>query len=280
MILEILGKKIIFEKNSTEKPMDSVKMDFHLHDDYELFLFLSGRVRYFIEKNSYDLVPGDILLMRPGEIHKAAFQTNETYERIVFNFPVDLADLLSVEGYSLSSCYRNRPHGEKNRLNSTEDEKAELMTLFEKFMLLSTYGQPWNRQLMLAVFLEILVEVNRIFADETRHYPNPLQHRKLKPILEYIDQNLAGDLSLEALSKRFYITGSYLCQIFKQTTGSTLHEYIIYKRISHARQQLLKGETAANASYKCGFSDYSNFVRAFKKVTGYSPREYLKQALS
>lgn len=280
MLLEMWEKNFIIERTVTDRPLDSVKMDFHLHDDYEIFLFLSGGVRYFIEKNSYDLVPGDILLMRPGEIHKATFTTNETYERIVCNFSMELVAMFSdVEG-SLAHCYKNRPHGEKNRLNSTEDEKTELIAFFEKMIILNTYHQPWNAQLMIAVFLEAMVKINRIFADETRHSVNHLQHRKLKPILEYIDANLEDNLSLETLEKRFYITGSYLCQIFKQTTGSTLHEYIIYKRISRAKQLLLKGDSAANASFKCGFSDYSNFVRAFRKVTGYSPREYIRQALA
>lgn len=280
MLFEFLGKYLMLERNITEQPMDLVKMDFHLHDDYEIFLFLSGGVRYFIEKCSYDLVPGDILLMRPGEIHKATFTSNDAYERIVLNFPADLTKLFSTDRSILDHCYVNRPHGEKNRLNSTEDEKTELVALFEKLTILGTYPQSYNEQLMIAIFLEIMVKINRIFSDETRHSTNHLQHRKLKPILEYIDANLEGNLSLDALEKKFYITGSYLCQIFKQTTGSTLHEYIIYKRISRARQLLLKGESATNASFKCGFADYSNFVRAFRKVTGFSPREYVKRALA
>jgi AraC-like DNA-binding protein/mannose-6-phosphate isomerase-like protein (cupin superfamily) len=266
-------------KSKTKKPLDSVKFDFHLHDDYEIFILLSGGVRYFIEKTSYELVPGDILLIRPGEIHKAAFTSNETYERIVCNFPGELINMLSEEGHILSECYTNRPHGEKNRLGSTDDEKNELLALFEKMIMLKTYPQLWNPQLLLSVFIEAMVKINRIFSDETRCAPTHLQHRRLKPILEYIDSNLNMDLSLKTLQRKFFISGSYLCQIFKQTTGSTLHEYIVYKRISRAKQFLMSGESASNAAYKSGFSDYSNFVRAFRKVTGYSPREYIKQAL-
>ncbi|MBP7175161.1 MAG: helix-turn-helix domain-containing protein [Thermoclostridium sp.] len=280
MLSELWDKGFSIVRNVTECPMDSVKMDFHLHDNYEIYLFLSGGIRYFIEKSSYVLVPGDILLMRPGEIHKAAFTTNETYERIVCNFSMEIGKLFSTPEVSLFYCYHNRPHGEKNRLNSTDNEKTELITLFEKMIILNTYHQPWNIQLMIAGFLEAMVKINRVFADETRHSVNHLQHRKLNPILDFIDANLEGNLSLETLEKKFFITGSYLCQIFKQTTGSTLHEYIIYKRISRAKQLLLKGDSAANAAFKCGFSDYSSFVRAFRKVTGYSPREYMKQALA
>lgn len=276
-MLETLSIEIKCVKNITENPLDEVKMDFHLHDNCEIYLFLSGGVRYFIEKNSYDLVPGDILLMRPGEVHKATFTSNETYERIILNFPESVLKMLSAEGNELNYCFFNRPHGEKNRLNSTDDEKNELIALLEKLIMVDKYKKNWSIQLKLSVFLELMVKINRIFSDETRSTPYHLHHRNLIPILEYIDQNLDKDLSLKSLQDKFYISGSYLCQIFKQTTGSTLHEYIIYKRISRAKQFLINGESSYNASFKSGFSDYSNFFRAFKKVTGYSPREYLKR---
>jgi len=276
-MLDALNNEIICIRNITENPMDKMKMDFHLHDNFEIYMFLSGGVRYFIEKNSYDLVPGDILIMRPDEIHKATFTSNETYERIVINFPENVLRTLSTEGNELSYCYYNRPHGEKNRLNSTDEEKNELIALFEKLIMADKYKKMWSIQLKLSIFLEIMVRINRIFSDETRITSSPLHHRSLIPILEYIDQNLDKDLSLKSLQDKFFVSGSYLCQIFKQTTGSTLHEYIIYKRISRAKQFLINGESSYNASIKSGFSDYSNFYRAFKKVTGYSPREYLRQ---
>jgi len=277
-MLDTLDKEIICMKNSTKNPVVNAKMnDFHLHDEYEIYLFLSGGVRYFIEKNSYDLVPGDILLMRPDEIHKATFTNNDIYERIVLYFSENTLRMLSNEENRLDFCYNNRPHGEKNRLNSTDDEKNELITLFEKLIMADTYKKMWSIQLKLSLFLEIMVKINRIFSDETRSTPSHFLHRNLIPILEYIDQNLDKDLSLKSLQNRFYVSGSYLCQLFKQITGSTLHDYIIYKRISRAKQLLVSGESSYNASVKCGFSDYSNFFRSFKKVTGYSPREYLRQ---
>ena len=191
--------------------------------------------------------------MRPGEIHKATFTSNETYERIVINFSENIIKTLSTEGNELNYCYFNRPHGEKNRLNSNDDEINELLALFDKLIMVDTYSKRWNVQLKLSIFLEILVKINRIFSDERRSAPSHLNHQRLMPILEYIDQNLNKDLSLKSLQDKFYISGSYLCQIFKQTTGSTLHEYIIYKRISRAKQLLISGESAHNASLKAVF---------------------------
>jgi AraC-like DNA-binding protein len=101
---------------------------------------------------------------------------------------------------------------------------------------------------------------------------------KLIPILDYINENLEGDLSLEFLEKRFYINGSYLSRLFKKSTGSTIHEYIIYKRISKAKKLLAEGSSATEAAFMCGFNDFSNFSRLFKRTVGVSLRQYKTDA--
>ncbi len=41
----------------------------HHHDFYEVYLFLNGNVNYTIESRNYHLLPGDILLISPLELH-------------------------------------------------------------------------------------------------------------------------------------------------------------------------------------------------------------------
>jgi len=40
------------------------------------------------------------------------------------------------------------------------------------------------------------------------------------------------------------------------------------------------GMSATEAANKCGFNDYSNFVRAFSKMFGGSPRKYYKDSIT
>jgi hypothetical protein len=64
-------------------------------------------------------------------------------------------------------------------------------------------------------------------------FPSPAA---LIPILDYIDSHLDADLTLGALGRRFYMNPSHLSRLFKKGTGSNIHEFIIYKRISQAKK--------------------------------------------
>ena len=60
----------------------------------------------------------------------------------------------------------------------------------------------------------------------------------------------------------FYLSSSYLCRIFKDSTGTTINQYITAKRISRAKVLLAEGHPVAEDSSLCGFGDYSNFLPA------------------
>ena len=97
---------------------------------------------------------------------------------------------------------------------------------------------------------------------------------QINQILLYINENLTEDLSLNLLSDRFYISKYYLNRQFKQFTGLSLYQYIMKKRLIVARNMLRGGSSVMDACLQCGFNDYSNFLKAFKREFGKLPKEY------
>lgn len=61
-------------------------------------------------------------------------------------------------------------------------------------------------------------------------------------------------------------------KLFRSATGTTIGEYIIYKRIIHARGLIGHGMRISEAAEKSGFADYSSFYRAYVKRMGHSPQ--------
>ena len=57
-------------------------------------------------------------------------------------------------------------------------------------------------------------------------------------------------------------------------TNKGIYEYILYKRILKAKELMYSDISLTEIAFTCGFGDYSNFLRAFKKITGTSPKEY------
>ena len=93
-------------------------------------------------------------------------------------------------------------------------------------------------------------------------------------ILSYINDNYASPLSLEDLAARFYINKFTMTKLFKKQTSLTIHNYILLKRISMAKQKITSGALPSKVYLETGFSDYSTFYRAFLKSENMSPKDF------
>ncbi len=78
--------------------------------------------------------------------------------------------------------------------------------------------------------------------------------------------------------RTFFISRTTLYALFRETTGSCIHEYITLKRLMMARELLAAGEQPTGVYLKCGFKDYSTFYRAYKKRFSESPAALGKHA--
>lgn len=269
-----IDEQIQYGRTITKHPQPA---DFHLHNHFEIYFFISGNVNYFIEKKVYSLRFGDLLLMNSHEIHKPSFYPGEAYERVVIHFDPALAQTFSTPSFNLLNCFTNRPSGEQNLISLNIKQSEEILKLFDKMEALGVESSNGSDILKLAGFIELLVFINRVYSNTL---PPELGSasipEKLVPVLDYIDLNLESDLSLGCLERHFYINRFYLSRIFRQVTGSSLHEFIRYKRISKAKKLLSEGCNVTEACTKSGFNDYSNFLRMFKRTVGISPGQYKK----
>ena len=254
-----------------------VNADFHLHDQFELYFFISGDVDYFIERCKYRLQFGDVLLMNSTELHKPTFFSQAPYERMVLHFDPAFAAQFSTPDFDLLACFTQRRQGEGNLLRMHTAHTRELHDLLRQLSDLPAQSAPGSDALRLALFLEILVLVGRAFQNQDTQMPDDDRH-PLRSLIDFIDQNLTADLNLDTLSERFFISKPYLCRSFKAYTGATIHSYILGKRIALAKQLLLAGESVTAACQNAGFNDYANFIRAFKRMTGLSPGQFKKGA--
>ena len=97
-------------------------------------------------------------------------------------------------------------------------------------------------------------------------------------IIHYIEKNLGKELSLMSIAEQFHFNSSYLSNLFKKQTGMGLKEYIIGRRIEHAKDLLCNTNwKIQQISAKCGYEDVSYFVQIFKKHTGFSPSQFRKR---
>ena len=102
-------------------------------------------------------------------------------------------------------------------------------------------------------------------------------NKRINRVFQYIDKNLASDLSLNTVSKIAFFSPFHFHRIFKFIIGETLNEYVSRRRIEKSAADLLhKNMTVTEIAHKLGFNDNSSFSRAFKKYFDTSPTEFKK----
>lgn len=101
--------------------------------------------------------------------------------------------------------------------------------------------------------------------------------RNLLDIKNYLDQNYNKKITLDDLAERFFINKFYLTRIFKEQFGSSITNYLLQVRITHAKQLLrFSNMSIAEIAAECGMNDSNYFSRTFRKVEGMSPGEFRK----
>jgi AraC-like DNA-binding protein len=115
---------------------------------------------------------------------------------------------------------------------------------------------------------------------ENRNISNPHHLSYSLQAMNYFDKNYSDNLQINDIAKFLGLHPNYLSTIFKQETGVTPKEYLIQLRIKKARELLEQTNYPINViSNSVGYSDQLTFSRAFKTVTGKSPKEYRKDTL-
>jgi AraC-like DNA-binding protein len=123
--------------------------------------------------------------------------------------------------------------------------------------------------------MELMVLINNTLqTNETQESYSYVYNQQVDDILAYINMNIASPITIEMLSGEFFLSESYICRIFKAATGTTINKYICARRISIAKALLNDGVSVTEAYEKSGFTDYSNFFKAFTKTVGISPKKY------
>ncbi|MEZ2318894.1 MAG: helix-turn-helix domain-containing protein [Microcoleus sp.] len=111
------------------------------------------------------------------------------------------------------------------------------------------------------------------------NYADGLSTSKLKQVTEYIRENLDRDLKLVEIAEQAQISPYYFLRLFKQSTGTTPHQYILQCRIDRAKYLLHHSELSiAEIASEVGFCDQSHLTRYFKRLVGVTPKQLLRRA--
>lgn len=248
----------------------------HHHDFYEVYFFLSGNVQYNIENRSYLLTPGDVLLISPMELHQPMFGTEQReYERIVLWIDKLFLEGFSWAGESFTACFDTGSPNHSNLLRPEGVSRQFLMFLLEQLLSENSSPEPYHEITALSYLAQVLVLLNRLALQQRREDLLTAPDSTVYNVLGYINEHYNENLTLDELANKFFISKYHLSREFQRLVGTSVHRYIVQKRLVMAKQMLSSGKPSSEVYQHCGFGDYSNFYRAFKAEYQISPKEYV-----
>ncbi|MDF2472788.1 MAG: response regulator [Anaerocolumna sp.] len=154
-----------------------------------------------------------------------------------------------------------------------EDNHVEPQEIFAKYHSKEIYLKATQSLKNMKVFVDSII---RIAEDGQKNYYESFD--KVDTIKRYINENIEKNIKRSDIAEYLHMNVDYLNRVFKKQTGMALSEYIIMEKLNAARQ-LIK-TTMLPISFiaaRAGFSNFSHFSKAYKKVFDISPSEERKE---
>ncbi len=238
----------------------------HYHGFYEIFCLLSGKCRFLLRDQVYELEKGDLVFITPGELHHSRYYPGISCEMVDILFKKSflyqdvIGDAPSFMG-SIPSLYL-----------------AEFFELLSHMLSESAGLDEYSGDFTTCYLQQLLLFLAR---HSVMHQPEPelinVRDADIQQATRYIYQNFRRPLTLEDVAAVASLSPTYFSKKFKLVTGMGFKEYLNYVRLKHAQTALLTtGNTITDIALECGFNDSNYFKDLFRKVYGRSPREYRK----
>ena len=242
----------------------------HIHEQYEIFISLTNDGKFFVGEQAFPLSFGTVFFLNPFVIHHCFCHENKEYDRYVIHFTREHLENLSTRRTNLVGTFNSAPLVKQ----MPEETLATLLGQLSSLIKLppNVFGADVERNLNFDRFLLTVA----CSLDSLNEYPVVCDDRDMRvdEILGYIHKHYAEDIKLDDLSAQFYISKSRISQIFKNSTGFSIGNYIIVYRIKRACELLQNGESVQNTGRLVGFHNNTHFIRIFKQHIGCSPGRF------
>ena len=230
-----------------------------------------------VNQTTYQLNPGDILLIWPGEVHEIVENADSQLMGLQFSFTIfnelsDFSPFLNLFRTFHHIGQVSTPELAQNMLVHIQHifsiEKSQqtfsgvetLICLYEMFMDFGTYIK------------ETLPKDSQLSSSESDKTVE-----KINIACSYIIDNCEHDLTLESAADYIGFSACYFSRIFKKITNYNFVEYLTLQRIKRAQLLLSDFDVSiTEISYQAGFKSISTFNRVFRQYKGCSPSEYRK----
>lgn len=248
--------------------------------DHRIFFCESGHISIMVGTDNFELKQNSLLYIPSGTIYILGNEEdNAKLIGINFDFTYDhsesytpISPAISAESYEFSkqlevSEFSDLKHFETPFVLHGQGELGSIIyRIFDEFNTARIYHSQ-TESAMLKQMLLLATRALTLGADKT-------PQKTVNVVISYIQEHYMEDISNSDIGLALSFHPNYLNRLMIKHTGRSLHQYLLYYRLTKALDRLQSTSlSVAEIAERSGFTDAGHFTKAFKKQFGSSPKE-------
>lgn len=254
--------------------------------DCRLFYISAGQGKMRFDNEAYDFSAGTVILFGAGTPYTWEIDSGSVnYYSINFDYTQNNSHIsrtfhpISSSQFLHSDIIESVEFDDETILNdplvilyAPEFEK-EMKRICTEYLVGNEYSPLLNSAYLKRLIVEIVKKEK-----QSSGIVGAKTTETVKKMIEYISKNYSKEIDYEILAQEFHFNPSYLNRIFKAYTGSSIYNFVLQYRLNMAIEMLSAQNLYVNQiAALCGFPNPYHFSKAFKKWTGFSPKQYKNQ---
>ncbi len=232
----------------------------HSHEEYSIGIVEYGVGGNVCAGSSYQLPPGGVIFINPGEVHTGynAGEGSLSYRMFYIHAKALLETL-----------------PEKNELPYFKNFYNSDMGFYQKLLWLHHLFEIKSDKLFKQTnLINILTDLAKVYGKTKLYITEGNEPKAIRTIKDYLHSHFQEDVTIDDLVQITQLNRYYLMRSFRKIVGIPPYSYLIQIRIQYAKQLITQGKSIIDVALETGFFDQSHFTRHFKGFTGITPKQY------
>lgn len=259
----------------------------HKHSFHEINIIVSGEGRHYISERSCEAKQGMVFIIPPDIEHGYYTENGICVFHILlsdafmgkFN-----ADFEKLNGYTMLFGVEPFLRGgfqQECFLKLNYYELKQFTPAFERLCFLQKENSQTielEKAFITATLIIEFLSLSINDPNDKKCKSNDKKFLKIVHCMEFVYSNMCEKINFTKLAEKYDMSYSDFLRKFKEYSGFSPSEYLLYCRLQNAKKLLLKGEEKITViALECGFFDSSHFTKAFRKEFGISPNDFRKK---
>lgn len=242
----------------------------HWHQSLELIVNMKGQVQITVNNMTYELGPGDIILINSNAVHELHA---ENATMIALQIKLELLKEVTMDIQKIYYDCNSASSGNPERFQN-------LKRIVAKILKYNIHSNEYIDLKNVSLVYELIYELCSSFSSDEKDVHSYSQENldRISRILDYINSKYGDPISLQSMAKAEFLSVPYLSKYFKHSMGMSFSDYLKDIRLHHAVNDLLnEALTIDKVAAQNGFPNVRSFVVAFTEKYGELPSAWRKK---